>query len=85
MSDGSANELQRSTLELFDRIERGEVVEITGGGGRLSVHRPAGTRPRFIARETFVLDVLAHRADAGLRDDLRDLGLGSTLDDPRSP
>ncbi len=70
---------------MLDRYDLGEVIEITFGGKNITVHRPVGKRPRFMARESFVRGVFAHRADPGLRDDLLALGDGGTTDDPRSP
>jgi hypothetical protein len=36
------------------------------------------TRPRWLAREAFVRDILARQADPGLRDELRDLAPDAT-------
>jgi hypothetical protein len=43
---------------------------------------PSLDRPRWIARDDFVLLVLRHPADAGLRTELRDLAPGTTDEEP---
>ncbi len=84
MTDVASRELRNNTRSLLDRVERGESITITVDGRPVAVLQPTGRRPRFMARETFVRDVLSHRADAGLRAELRSLAPDTTneLRDP---
>ncbi len=76
--------LRNNTRALLDRVEAGEAITITVDGRPVAILQPAGRRPRFMAREAFVRDVLAHRADPGLRADLHELA-PDTTDDLPSP
>lgn len=80
MADVASRELRNNTRALLDRVEGGESITITVDGRPVAVLQPAGRRPRFIGREPFVRRLLAHRADAGLRTELRDLAPDTTDD-----
>jgi prevent-host-death family protein len=84
MTDIASRELRNNTRALLDRVEAGESITITVDGRPVAVLKPAERRSRFIARERFVQSLLSHRADAGLRADLRDLA-PDTTDDLPSP
>jgi hypothetical protein len=46
------------------------------------VLRPAGRRPRWLARAEFVHRIVEHQADPALADELRDLATDTTDDLP---
>lgn len=80
----ASRELRNNTRALLDRVEAGEAITITVDGRPVAILQPAGRRPRFMAREAFMRDVLSHRADPGLRTELRELA-PDTTDDLRAP
>lgn len=82
MSDVASRELRNNTRALLDRVETGESITITVDGRPVATLEPAGRRPRFMARDRFVRDLLSHRADAALRTDLKDLAPDTTDDLP---
>jgi prevent-host-death family protein len=82
MSDVASRELRNNTRALLDRVEAGESITITVDGRPVATLEPAGRRPRFMARDRFVRDLLSHRADAALRTDLKDLAPDTTDDLP---
>jgi prevent-host-death family protein len=84
MTDVASRELRNNTRALLDRVEAGEAITITVEGRPVAILQPAGRRPRFIAREAFIRDVLSHRADEGLRAELQALA-PDTTDDLRAP
>jgi prevent-host-death family protein len=82
MSDVASRDLRNNTRGLLDRVEAGESITITVDGRPVATLEPAGRRPRFMARDRFVRDLLSHRADAALRTDLKDLAPDTTDDLP---
>jgi prevent-host-death family protein len=84
MTDVASRELRNNTRALLDRVESGESITITVDGRPVAVLQPAASRPRFMAREAFIGRLLSHRADAGLRSELRELA-PDTTDDLPSP
>jgi len=82
MTDVASRELRNNTRALLDRVEAGESITITVDGRPVAVLQPAGRRPRFIPSEAFIGRVLSHRADAGLRTELRELAPDTTDDLP---
>lgn len=78
MADVASRELRNNTRALLERVEAGESITITVDGHPVATLEPAGGRPRFIARDLFIRNVLAHRADPELRAELRDLAPDST-------
>lgn len=82
MADVASRELRNNTRALLERVEAGESITITVDGRPVATLEPAGRRPRFIARDQFVRDLLTRRADPGLRSGLRDLAPDTTDDLP---
>ena len=80
MADIASRELRNNTRALLERVEAGESITITVDGRAVAVLRPAGSRPRFMAREPFIGRLLSHRSDAGLRAELRELAPDTTDD-----
>ncbi len=84
MADVASRDLRNNTRALLERVEAGETITITVDGRPVAALEPAGRRPRFVSRDAFINDVLSHRADAGLRGELRVLAPGDTDEVPRS-
>jgi prevent-host-death family protein len=82
MSDVASRDLRNNTRALLDRVEAGESITITVDGRPVATLEPASRRPRFVARDRFVRELLTWRADPGLRTDLRELAPDSTDDLP---
>ena len=78
MADVASRDLRNNTRALLERVEAGESITITVDGRPVATLEPAGRRPRFMARDVFVHDVLSHRADPALRADLRELAPDAT-------
>lgn len=82
MGDVASRDLRNNTRSLLDRVEGGESITITVDGRPVATLQPVVRRARFMARDAFVRRVLAHRADAGLRAELRELAPDTTDDLP---
>jgi prevent-host-death family protein len=82
MADVASRDLRNNTRALLGRVEAGESITITVDGRPVATLQPAGRRPRFVARDTFIRQVMSHRADAALRIELRDLAPDTTDDLP---
>jgi prevent-host-death family protein len=82
MADVASRDLRNNTRAVLDRVEAGESITITVDGRPVAALEPIGRRPRFMARDRFARDVLAHRADPALRADIRDLAPDTTDDLP---
>jgi prevent-host-death family protein len=82
MTDVASRELRNNTRALLDRVEAGETITITVDGRPVAALVPTGARPRFMARDRFVREVLARRADPALLADIRALAPDSTDDVP---
>lgn len=82
MADVASRDLRNNTRALLERVEAGESITITVDGRPVATLEPAPRRPRFMARDRFVRDLLAWRADPGLRAELRELAPDSTDDLP---
>jgi prevent-host-death family protein len=82
MADVGSRELRNNTRSLLERVEAGESITITLDGRPVATLESAGRRPRFMTRERFVRDLLAHRADPALRAAIRDLAPDTTDDIP---
>ena len=78
MGDVASRDLRNNTRALLERVEAGESITITVDGHAVATLVPAGRRPRFMARDRFVREMLAHRADPALRTELRDLAPDTT-------
>lgn len=72
MTNVASRELRNNTRALLERVEAGDSITITVDGRPVATLEPAGARSRFVSRDTFINQVLPRRADAALRDDLRD-------------
>jgi prevent-host-death family protein len=82
MGEVASRELRNNTRALLDRVAAGELITITVDGRAVAELHPAGGRPRWMARAEFLRTIGAHRADAGLREELRTLAPDSTDDFP---
>jgi prevent-host-death family protein len=82
MTDVASRELRNNTRALLERVEAGETITITVDGRAVATLVPARTRPRFMARDRFIREVLARRADPALLADIRSLVPGTTDDIP---
>lgn len=82
MSDVASRDLRNNTRSLLDRVEAGESITITVDGRPVASLQPVERRPRFLAKDAFVRQIMSHQADAGLRSDLRALAPGTTDDIP---
>lgn len=74
-------ELRNNTSEVLRRVEEGEELNVTVNGRPVARLVPLPRRPRFLPAEV----LLAHQADPGLRDELRELLGDETTDDLKDP
>jgi prevent-host-death family protein len=74
-------ELRNNTSEVLRRVEDGEELEVTVNGRAVARLVPLPRRPRFLPAEV----LLAHPADPGLLDDLREILGDETTDDMKDP
>jgi prevent-host-death family protein len=74
-------ELRNHTSEVLRRVEEGEELEVTVNGRPVARLVPMPRRPRFLPAEV----LLAHPADPGLLDDLREILGEETTDDMKDP
>jgi prevent-host-death family protein len=81
MGQVASRELRNHTAGVLERVQNGEVIEVTVHGRVVAELRPVQQqRPRYWTKAE-LLDVLRHhQADPGLRDDLAELNAGSTDD-----
>lgn len=82
MTEVASRDLRNNTRGLLDRVEAGEAITITIDGRPVAVLQPVGRRPRWLAREEFVRQVLPHQADPGLARELAGLAPDTTDDLP---
>ncbi|KAA0236205.1 MAG: putative antitoxin VapB5 [Acidimicrobiales bacterium] len=82
MTEVASRELRNRSRALLDRVEGGETVTITVDGRPVARLEPVGRRPRWVSREEFVREILAHQADPGLAGDLAALSDETTDDLP---
>jgi prevent-host-death family protein len=82
MTEIPARELRNHVSEVLRRVEAGEELTVTVSGRPVATLRPVGRRrPRSLPTE----EVLSWpKADAGLRDELREM-LSETTDDEYWP
>lgn len=80
MSEVASRELRNNTRGVLDRVESGEAVVITVDGRPVAKLVPLEPRKGSWTREEFISEVLAHPADRGLYDELREM-LPDTTDD----
>jgi prevent-host-death family protein len=82
MADVASRELRNNTRALLERVEAGESITITVDGRPVATLQPARGRASSMARDRFVREVLAHRADPRLLADIRALAPDTTDDLP---
>lgn len=80
MSEATSRELRNQTGALLRRVEAGESVTITVDGRPVAVLQPLARRPRWISRDDFLREIIAHQADAALAGELRELAPDTTDD-----
>jgi prevent-host-death family protein len=80
MSEVASRELRNNTRSLLDRVAAGEVVTITVDGRAVAILQPIGRRPTWLRRDEFLLGIVSHQADPGLRADLAELAPDTTDD-----
>ena len=80
MSEVASRELRNQTRALLDLVAGGERITITVQGRPVAELSPVPERPRWMARDRFVHQVLSHQTDPGLVDDLAHLS-DETTDD----
>ncbi len=81
MTEIPLRELRNNTSEVLRRVEDGEELDVTVNGRPVARLIPLPRRPRFLPIE----HLLAHQADPGLLDELRELLGGETTDDIKDP
>jgi prevent-host-death family protein len=74
-------DLRNHTSDVLRRVDSGEEITVTVNGRGVAQIIPLPRRRRFLPWQ----QVLAHRADPGLADDLRDLLPVETTDDMDDP
>lgn len=70
MSEVASSELNNHIRALLDRVAKGERISITVQGQPVAELAPIVGGHQWMPREKFFREVLAHRADSGLTDDL---------------
>jgi prevent-host-death family protein len=76
----AVRELRNHTSDVLRRVDSGEEITVTVNGRGVAQIIPLPRRRRFLPWQ----QVLAHQADPGLADDLREL-LPETTDDVEDP
>jgi prevent-host-death family protein len=80
MDEVALRELRNHTSEVLHRVEAGEELTVTVSGRAVAMLVPLPRRPQFLPWQ----QILAHRADPGLADELREM-LPDTTDDIEDP
>lgn len=80
MTEIASRELRNNTRHLLERAESGEEITITVGGRAVAMLVPVGRRPAWMPKEELLALLEGHRADPGLRDELREM-MPDTTDD----
>lgn len=81
MSEIALRELRNNTSEVLRRVEAGEQMTVTVNGRGVAQLTPLPRRPRFLPWQ----QVLAHPADRGFLEDLRETLGDETTDDIEDP
>jgi prevent-host-death family protein len=81
MAEIPLRELRNHTSEVLRRVEDGEELEVTVNGRPVARLVPLPRRPRFLPAEV----LLAHPADPGLLDDIKEMLGDETTDDMKDP
>jgi prevent-host-death family protein len=74
-------ELRNNTSEVLRRVEDGEELDVTVNGRPVARLIPLPRRPRFLPLH----QLLAHPADPGMLDDIREILGDETTDDMKDP
>jgi prevent-host-death family protein len=81
MDSVASRDLRNHTADVLRRVQQGGVVAVTVRGEVVAeLHPPADARPRSWSRADLASWLVREQADAGLREDLRELA-GETTDD----
>ncbi len=80
MTAVASRELRNNTRHLLERAESGEEITITVGGRAVAMLVPVGRKPPWMPKEELFALLDGHRADPGLRDELREM-MPDTTDD----
>lgn len=76
----SVRDLRNDTGGVLRRVEAGETLIVQSNRRSVAQIAPLQERPTWMSAEQFFARVLAHPADAGLREELADLQ-PDTIDD----
>jgi prevent-host-death family protein len=66
MQSVASRELRNRTRWLLDRVATGERITITVDGRPVAILSPLGERRRWMPRDMFIRNLLAHQADPAL-------------------
>jgi prevent-host-death family protein len=80
MQSVASRVLRNQTRSLLDRVAAGEKIAITVDGRPVAVLAPVAQRTRWMARESFLRNIVAYQADAALRRELAALAPDTTDD-----
>jgi prevent-host-death family protein len=82
MAEVASRDLRNRTRALLDRVAAGERITITVDGRPVAELTPFTQRARWMKRDRFIREVLAHQADHALADELAALADETTDDLP---
>lgn len=82
MSEVASRELRNHTRSVLDRVARGEEITVTVRGRPVAELTPVAAKPRWMARDRFLREIMSHQADPGLAADLESLADETTDDLP---
>ena len=80
MVDIPSRDLRNNTRTVLARVAAGESITVTVDGRRVAEMTPSSERRRWIPREELVRRLATDRADAGLREELRQINPDTTDD-----
>lgn len=78
----ASRELRNNTRTLLDRVGAGEEITITVDGRPIALLGPLPRRTRWLPRDEFQRQILAHQADPDLKIELATIAPDSTDDLP---
>lgn len=76
----AARELRNNTRSVLDRVTAGESITITVDGRPVATLEPIAMGMTAMTRDQFARDVISHRADVALREELRSMMPDTTAD-----
>ena len=82
MDEIPSRELRNNTRAVLDRVAAGEWLTVTVNGRPVAELSPVPEKPRWMPKDRFIREVLAHQADPGLAADLAGLAPDTTDDLP---